>query len=81
MIGNNLDLSSEPNDDESASAAESASGRRPFLGVHFVCCDVYARIYVNGDRTAYEGRCPRCSRRVKVLIGDGGSNSRFFEAG
>lgn len=83
MPGEHLDLSSDPHDDggDDASASESSGGRRPFLGVRFVCCDVYARVYVNGDRTAYEGRCPRCLRPLVVRIGAGGSTARFFEAG
>ncbi|NNE44795.1 MAG: hypothetical protein HKN12_11360 [Gemmatimonadetes bacterium] len=51
-----------------------------FLGIQFDCCDVYARIYRNEDRTYYEGRCPRCLRAVRVRIGKGGSNERFFRA-
>jgi hypothetical protein len=84
MAGEHLDLSSDPNDDESrgsTEAGQAAAAGRPFLGVHFVCCDVYARIYVNRERTAYTGYCPHCSRPVRVRIGPGGSSSRFFQAG
>jgi hypothetical protein len=51
-----------------------------FLGIHFACCKVYIRIYRNKDRTAYEGRCPRCGKKVTVPIGNQGISSRFFIA-
>ncbi len=54
--------------------------QRKFLGIMFQCCSVYGRIYENKDKTAYVGRCPRCLRNVRVKIGEGGSNQRFFEA-
>ena len=54
--------------------------RRPFLGVFFECCNVYARIYKNPAGTAYEGRCPHCCGKLRVAIGDGGTNRRFFKA-
>jgi hypothetical protein len=51
---------------------------RPYLSVMFKCCSVYQRIYRNNDATAYEGRCPRCMRPVRFVVGQGGSNDRFF---
>lgn len=57
-----------------------ASGKRPFLGIYFRCCHVYNRIYRNKSGTAYEGRCPKCMRKVSVKIGQGGTNDRFFVA-
>lgn len=51
-----------------------------YLGIMFNCCNVYARIYKNKQGTAYVGRCPRCMRTIKVPIGEGGTNTRFFNA-
>jgi hypothetical protein len=75
VAGENLDLSSNKQ--------ENPSGRgntRRFLGIHFACCGVYARVYINRDETAYEGHCPRCSRPVRIRVGPGGSDCRFFTA-
>ena len=77
MPGENLDLTNEPLTAASIDAMRTA---RPFLGVHFSCCGVYARVYVNADQTAYVGHCPRCSRRVQFRIGAEGSDCRFFTA-
>lgn len=78
MAGENLDLSS---DIVRATPKWSAETSRRFVGVHFVCCDVYTRVYVNRDETAYEGNCPRCAKRVTLRIGPGGTDARFFTAG
>jgi hypothetical protein len=61
-------------------ASERPTTARPYLGVHFDCCGTYARIYRNRDRTAYEGRCPRCLGRLRVPIGRNGTDARFFRA-
>lgn len=53
---------------------------KKFLGVIFSCCNVYNRIYINRDETAYAGRCPKCMKNVNVKIGSGGTSTRFFEA-
>ena len=54
--------------------------QKKYLGIMFQCCGVYGRIYENKDKTAYVGRCPRCLKSVRVKIGEGGTNNRFFEA-
>jgi hypothetical protein len=51
---------------------------RPYIGIVFRCCKVYMRIYVNRHGDAYEGRCPKCFRIMKVRIAPGGTDQRFF---
>ncbi len=79
MPGEQLDLTSDPNWPGEIACKHGSAGRK-FVGIHFACCDLYSRIYVNREATAYVGYCPRCSRRVTLRIGPGGSESRFFTA-
>jgi hypothetical protein len=51
---------------------------RPYLSVHFACCGVYQRIYRDLDARSYHGRCPRCGKPVRFVVGPGGTDSRFF---
>lgn len=79
-----LDLSSDPpfQPTPPSSRSERDTPDRParkFIGIRFNCCGVYVRIYVNRDGTAYEGRCPKCFKPVKLKIGPGGTDHRFFE--
>lgn len=87
MPGEHLDLSSG---DEPQKAGEQVGGAEStvskpsdggrFLGIQFACCGVYARIFINRAGTAYEGHCPRCSKPIRIAIGPGGSDTRFFTA-
>ena len=68
-----LDIAGASASDESQSA-----DAKPFLSIHFACCGVYCRIYRNREGDAYVGRCPRCSKPVRFLVGDGGTDQRSF---
>lgn len=53
---------------------------RPFIGMLFRCCNVYARLYLNKGGTAYVGFCPKCAKKVAIHVAPGGSKSRFWSA-
>lgn len=78
MSGKNLDLTSDPGG--CRKGGPHPRTHRRFLGVQFACCDVYGRVYVNREETAYVGGCPRCGRRIRFAIGPGGTAARFFRA-
>jgi hypothetical protein len=80
MVGEQLDLTDDRSETDGPSGKMPTSGRR-FVGVQFRCCDVYSRVYINRDETAYEGNCPKCAKRVRLTIGPGGTDARFFTAG
>lgn len=62
------------------SDAERENKDKKFLGIMFMCCSVYGRIYKNKECTAYVGRCPKCMRTIKIPVGEGGVDRRFFGA-
>ena len=61
-------------------APRERGAARPYLGVRFDCCGAYSRVYRNRDHTAYEGRCPRCLRMLRIRIDPSGVPARFFRA-
>jgi len=79
MPGEHLDLTDHTPEGDKRGRKAPATGRR-FVGVQFTCCDVYSRVYINRDETAYEGNCPKCAKRVRLTIGPGGTDARFFTA-
>jgi hypothetical protein len=79
MSGEHLDLSSDCPIGNMGDGQQG--GQRKFVGVTFKCCDVYSRVYINRDETAYEGNCPKCAKRVRLPIGPAGTDARFFTAG
>jgi hypothetical protein len=52
--------------------------QRKFLGVMFECCRVYSRVYIDPAGEVYEGRCPRCRKSVRFVVGEGGSGKRMW---
>lgn len=78
--GQHLDLSSGTEPSASRVVPDSGATGGKFLGVHFMCCDVYSRVYPNREQTVYVGRCPRCGKKVQFRIGEGGTDARFFRA-
>jgi len=75
MAGEHLDLSSGSSPGNHQNGGD---GKGRFIGVNFACCEVYARIYINRERTGYEGRCPKCLRTITFSIGPGGTDQRVF---
>jgi len=75
-----LDIDGLEGQSEGEPASAPARGR-PWVGIRFDCCGVYARVYRNADGTAYHGACPRCLRRVTLRVDPGGTDARFFVAG
>lgn len=76
---NSLPDASQDKISREPSGKDKPEGRR-YVGVRFHCCGVYVRVYVNKSGTAYEGRCPKCAKPVRLKIGDGGTNCRIFNA-
>lgn len=59
---------------------EQSRRGRPFIGVHFKCCNIYQRIYLNRAGDAFVGWCPKCAAKAYVKVAPGGSKSRFYTA-
>lgn len=63
---------------EGRSAAED--NQRPYIGILFECCGVYARVYRRIGERVYHARCPRCLRAVHVHVAPHGTSDRLFRA-
>ena len=77
MPDESIDLTSVP---ATSSDRAASHARQPFLGIHFACCGIYARIYINASGSAFAGNCPRCGRQIVVGISPDGETGRFFSA-
>ena len=51
---------------------------RPFVSLFWECCQVYTRVYRDKGGTFYEGRCPKCLRTARLVVGAEGTSSRAF---
>ena len=67
-------------------SVESAGGKglsppkgKKHIGVFFECCNIYTRVYINKNKKAYVGWCPKCAQRIEVKIDKRGTDCRFFE--
>lgn len=63
---------------EAGEGADHGRSRRPWVGILFECCGVYARVCRQPEMDWYRGRCPRCLRTVTLRVGPGGTAARFF---
>ncbi|MFC1855625.1 hypothetical protein ACFL2A_03685 [Thermodesulfobacteriota bacterium] len=59
---------------------ENSINKRKYIGIMFEECNVYSRIYLNKEGTAYAGFCPKCGRKVVIKVGKNGTDSRFFKS-
>jgi hypothetical protein len=59
--------------------SQGSEERRKFLGIQFVNCGAYGRLYKNKEGTAYVGHCPKCGAALKIRIDPSeGTSARFF---
>jgi hypothetical protein len=61
-------------------AATSGADQRPWIGVQFACCGIYARVYRRIDTHFYLVKCPHCGQKSTVRVAPGGVSSRLFRS-
>ncbi|MBI5865998.1 MAG: hypothetical protein HZB38_16135 [Planctomycetes bacterium] len=61
-------------------AEPGEAAQRPYLGIFFECCGVYARVYRDERDAEYVGRCPRCMAVIRARVGRNGTTQRIFRA-
>lgn len=54
--------------------------QKPYIGMNYKCCKLYQRIYINKEKTAFVGLCPKCGAKAEVKIDPKGESTKFFEA-
>jgi len=63
------------------SSEKKEEPHKKFLGVYFVTCGIYGRLYKNDGVNAYIGRCPKCGKPFRIGIHEAkGTEQRFFKA-
>ncbi|OUU42102.1 MAG: hypothetical protein CBC16_04490 [Verrucomicrobia bacterium TMED56] len=67
------------NSPRSPANSDGGEDKRAFLGIHYVNCGVYGRLYKNKRGDAYIGHCPKCMHSLRVKIGPSGTGKRFFK--
>ncbi len=53
--------------------------QKKFISVLFKCCNVYNRIYINKEENGLPWQMSQVPQVRKVQIGEGGTDTRFFE--
>ncbi len=69
----------QPGSTGTPNPSERTLAQRPWIGVLFTCSNEYLRVSRSPDASVYRARCAKCGRLVRFRVGEGGSDSRFFE--
>ncbi|KAF0096166.1 MAG: Uncharacterized protein E1N59_133 [Puniceicoccaceae bacterium 5H] len=58
---------------------QTSSAGRKFIGAHFQPCNIYGRLYLNKEGTAYVGNCPKCGQSHRVKAGPKGADVKMVQ--
>ncbi|MEZ6090071.1 MAG: hypothetical protein R3C05_18995 [Pirellulaceae bacterium] len=75
-----LDLVSEPTTATNALPESTSAKPKPFLGVLFACCNVYARLSRPQRRCVLSRMLPQMLQEDPVHRREGGRRDQFFRA-